>query len=314
MFSIDSTRLKVALATAGLLVLVADRDTGMQQALTREAVEQHLRALYSVWATGDPVKILAAAEPQGAGFGLRSLAPRTNRPRDVEIEELRSFFNRVEYWRANLDELHTAVDGDVGLAWGFHTEDFKVRGREPEKVRVRFTLTLKKEATGWRHLLFHRDVQQFDEKGRYVANVALPEESRASGTSRSRIDSGRQTTAEIERQIVDNERTIAASFLKHDPSAAQRFFADDFREIVPSGRIFTKADMVREAANSDFIQMDIFEPSVHVVKPDVAIYTARYVETRKQSPSAEPVTRNVRLLVVWILRNGKWQIVAGQNR
>ena len=60
--------------------------------------------------------------------------------------------------------------------------------------------------------------------------------------------------------------------------------------------------------------MNISEASVQIVNSDVAIYTSRFVQTRKQSPTAEPVTRNFRHLVVWVLRNGKWQIVAHQNR
>lgn len=95
-------------------------------------------------------------------------AARSAIPKSAGIEKLRSFLASLEYDRPTLDELHTAVDGDIGLAWGSYTEDFKVRGRAPEKVRARFTLTLKHDTSGWRPLLYHRDIQPFDEKGGYI--------------------------------------------------------------------------------------------------------------------------------------------------
>ena len=71
----------------------------------------------------------------------------------------------MDYFRIELNELHTAVDGDVGLAWGFHTEDYKLKGQAPAKVRVRFAMTLNYERNRWRTLLYHRDIQKFDERG-----------------------------------------------------------------------------------------------------------------------------------------------------
>ena len=80
----------------------------------------------------------------------------------------RTFLASVEYYRVTAYEVHTAVDGDLGLAWGFFTEEFHVRGRVPEKVGVRFTTALKREAGTWRQLLFHRDAQPFGDDGSYI--------------------------------------------------------------------------------------------------------------------------------------------------
>ena len=43
-----------------------------------------------------------------------------------------------------------------------------MRGRDPEKVRVRFSLTMKKSQDGWDVLIGHRDIQRFDAEGRYI--------------------------------------------------------------------------------------------------------------------------------------------------
>jgi len=141
------------------------------QGITQSDVEQQVRASLSVWNTGDPMRIVETPGPggnRGSGFGYRTRAPRAGQSREDEMAVIRTFLASAEYYRATLDEIHTAVDGDIGLAWGFFTEQFHVRGRAPEKVRIRFTTVLKREAGTWRQLLFHRDAQPFDDKGNYI--------------------------------------------------------------------------------------------------------------------------------------------------
>jgi len=46
------------------------------------------------------------------------------------------------------------VGGNIALVWGFHTEEMKYKGKPPEKVRVRFSATYRRENDGkWRILL-----------------------------------------------------------------------------------------------------------------------------------------------------------------
>jgi hypothetical protein len=55
------------------------------------------------------------------------------------------------------------------VAWGFHTEDFKQRGKPPEVHRVRFSFTaIAGEDGQLRQVLSHRDIQPFDDQGRYI--------------------------------------------------------------------------------------------------------------------------------------------------
>jgi hypothetical protein len=88
----------------------------------------------------------------------------------------------MEYYRIRLDELHTSVDGDIGLVWGVHTEEFQIRGRTPEAIRVRFTNALRWDGQTWRNLLMHRDAQVFDASGRYIPRPS--EAPRAGGVLR----------------------------------------------------------------------------------------------------------------------------------
>ena len=83
-------------------------------------------------------------------------------------EALNSFFASLDYYRIDVNEIATRIDGDTAVAWGFWTEDFKEKNRSLEKVRVRFTFTLKYDRNGWRTLLYHRDAQKFDDKDAYL--------------------------------------------------------------------------------------------------------------------------------------------------
>jgi ketosteroid isomerase-like protein len=141
------------------------------QGITPSDVEQQVRASLAAWNAGDLDRIVdtpGLSNNDGIGFGWRTKDPRVGESREYQLETIRPFFATVEYYRITDEEIHTAVDGDVGLAWGFFTEDFQVRGRAPEKIRVRFTTVFKREGGRLRQILFHRDAQSFDDQSNYI--------------------------------------------------------------------------------------------------------------------------------------------------
>jgi hypothetical protein len=111
------------------------------------------------------------------GFGFRSLAPRTEESYTAEVvqEILVRFFESIDYYRVTPGETTVAVDGDIGLIWGFHTEEIKHKGRPPERYRVRSSATLRRDASGnWRTILSHRDIQPYNEDGQYIPTFETP--------------------------------------------------------------------------------------------------------------------------------------------
>jgi hypothetical protein len=99
-------------------------------------------------------------KPLNLGY-LQNMATMAN-------HHLKVFFAGFEYYRVTFNEVQTDVDGNIGLAWGFYAEEFKRKAQDLEKVRVRFTITFKYQKGRWRTLLYHRDIQQFDDQGRYL--------------------------------------------------------------------------------------------------------------------------------------------------
>ena len=157
----------VGLAPAILLAIALPLH-GQDDALRAEG-EARFRTSLAAWSAGDIEAILSGSTR--LGFGYRRLAPRGTSESDVEWsrDQLIRFFESLEYYRARVDEIHTAVHGDVVVVWGLFTEDFKHRGRDPEVYRVRFSSAMfREEGNQLRTVLNHRDIQTFDKRGRYL--------------------------------------------------------------------------------------------------------------------------------------------------
>ena len=77
----------------------------------------------------------------------------------------------MDRYSIELDELNTQIDGDIVLAWGFFVENYQVTGQPPERARVRFTAVSRITEDGLRPLIFHRDIQPFDDAGRYLSSL-----------------------------------------------------------------------------------------------------------------------------------------------
>ena len=107
----------------------------------------------------------------GNGFGYRTRSPRSESP-DGQKELQENFVNYMEYFRWSPNEIHTHVENDVGIAWGVFTEDFQMKGRNPEKNAIRFSMTCVLDEDGqWRELIGHRDIQEFDSNDLYHAKI-----------------------------------------------------------------------------------------------------------------------------------------------
>ena len=149
----------LAFLTLGLISPVA------LSAQTAASLEEWMRSGYEFrWESGQPMRdevrqVWSQLGSGGVGYGFRTFHARVGPPDSIPS---------MEYWRVTLDELHTSLSGNTGLAWGVHTEEFKVKGQPPETVRVRFTNTLTWTGQRWENLLYHRDAQVFGENGRYL--------------------------------------------------------------------------------------------------------------------------------------------------
>src|SRR5438445_2146929 len=173
-------RLPTALALVLLALALPLGGSAQTKLPTKEKVEKEFRRICDLFNAKD-VDALVQDSKVAVGFGWRTAAARSTGMANVSAADvaargnepmrdaIKRFLDSMDYHHYTIEELHTSVEGDVGLAWGLFVEDFKIKGQPAEKARVRFTHVMKKEGEHWRPLLFHRDIQPFDEHGRYLA-------------------------------------------------------------------------------------------------------------------------------------------------
>ena len=141
-------------------------------------LEKDVRLAFEAWNANDVEKIVSTESLiGGTGFGYRTRAVRLASQADSDpaaaAASIKGFFAVFDYFRVELDEVQTAVDGDVGIAWGYYTEEFQPKGGDRQVVRARFSGTWRREGDRWRQLLYHRDAAPFDDKGRHIPTKPL---------------------------------------------------------------------------------------------------------------------------------------------
>ncbi len=143
--------------------------------ITKEEVAQAVRDWCTAYDTRD-VETIVAMNARAAGFGFRARDWRDHAASGeaADTRTLQQMYERAVDYHVTLEELRTAVEGDVGLSWGVFIEGYQWVGQPPEKARVRFSMALAKGQAGWQVLLFHRDIQPFDEDGRYPRALTEP--------------------------------------------------------------------------------------------------------------------------------------------
>ena len=116
-----------------------------------------------------------------------------------------------------------------------------------------------------------------------------------------------------EATIRDIEDKWEASIMRHDPSVAQAYLADDFRGISSKGKVMTKAKLLAEIKKDTdtYTSAKNGKVDVRVFGGQFAVATGISTEAGKAKDGKE-FKRSFRWTDAWVLRNGKWQCVASQ--
>jgi uncharacterized protein (TIGR02246 family) len=113
--------------------------------------------------------------------------------------------------------------------------------------------------------------------------------------------------------ILELEQRLAAAWVSGDRAFIEGLLADDWTVIDQSGRVLTKRQVVDEAfasAERRIESMAVDEVQVRLLG-DVAVATGRTRATG--SYRGQQATATLRFTDVWVLREGRWQIVASQG-
>lgn len=116
-----------------------------------------------------------------------------------------------------------------------------------------------------------------------------------------------------EATIRDIEDKWEASIMRHDPSVAQAYLAEDFRGISSRGKVMTKANLISEIKKDTdtYRSAKNSKVDVRVFGGQFAVATGISTEVGK-SKDGQDFKRSFRWTDAWVLRNGNWQCVASQ--
>lgn len=116
-----------------------------------------------------------------------------------------------------------------------------------------------------------------------------------------------------EATIRDIEDKWEASVMKHDPSVAQAYLADDFRGVSSKGKVMSKSNLLSEIKKDTDVYTSTKngKVDVRVFGGQFAVATGTSTEAGK-SKDGQAFKRSFRWTDVWVLRKEKWQCVASQ--
>jgi hypothetical protein len=130
-----------------------------------------IKAGFEPWSAWDINEILdgSGGVGGGLGFGFRTRDVRVGGTAEQERARLEAWYDSLEHYRIEDVEANCAVNGDIATIWGFYTEDFKHKGQDSERVRVRYSMVQQRQNGRWQFVWNHRDIQDFTNEGFYVS-------------------------------------------------------------------------------------------------------------------------------------------------
>ena len=125
-----------------------------------------------------------------------------------------------------------------------------------------------------------------------------------------------QTQSEKPRAVTEAERAVRQqdqerihAQITADTIALRRIYADEFLGIGPTGVVRNKAEVVADFASHALTYQSITTDEVLVrVYGNAAVETGR--STMVGQDKGKPVPRDNRFTRVWVMKGGRWQLVA----
>ena len=122
---------------------------------------------------------------------------------------------------------------------------------------------------------------------------------------------GRQTGAKLEQELMQMERDWSAAYLQHDSTVVDRILADDYIGTDGRGVMTDKAREIEDARSTD-ASRKVLSEQIDDLKVrlygDTAIVNGR--TTEKIEINGKELTIQYRRTDVFVKRNGRWQCVS----
>ena len=120
---------------------------------------------------------------------------------------------------------------------------------------------------------------------------------------------GQPAAAEAERAVRQQDQERIRAQIAADTIALRRIYADDFLGIGPTGVVRNKAEVIADFSTHALTYQSITTAEVHVrVYGNTAVETGR--STMAGQDRGKDVPRENRFTRVWVMTDGRWQLVA----
>ena len=130
--------------------------------------------------------------------------------------------------------------------------------------------------------------------------------------SQSNATSNRPPSADTTKALIAAEQTLNNALLRADWKTIEEIYADDIVFTTADGSVSHKSDSVREIQSGDAKFVSIEMSDVHVQElGNVAVVTGKLIE--KGRYKTDDLSGTYRFTDVWVKRDGRWQLVAGQE-
>ena len=120
---------------------------------------------------------------------------------------------------------------------------------------------------------------------------------------------GQPAAAEAERAVRQQDQERIRAQIASDTIALRRIYADDFLGIGPTGVVRNKSEVV-----ADFTSHALTYQSITTSDVLVRVYGNTAVETGRSTmvgqDSGKTVPHDNRFTRVWVMKDGRWQLVA----
>ena len=113
---------------------------------------------------------------------------------------------------------------------------------------------------------------------------------------------------ELEEVLRRLEEELFERTVRQDGARLSELLAEDFQEFGSSGRVFTRAEIVAELRGETERTISLREFQARLVADKVVLVTYRATRVEAKRPEVE--TRRSSL---WVMRDGRWQIVFHQG-
>ena len=128
----------------------------------------------------------------------------------------------------------------------------------------------------------------------------------------AQTDKGASTGAGAEQALKSIEQEMLDALLKGDSSANERYIASDAVFTMPDGEVVDKTRLNADLKSGALkMQSSTFNDMKVRVHGDTAIVT--YGTTDKGAYKGRDISGHYRWTDVFMVRNGKWQLIAGQG-